>query len=54
MGVLTLYGAGFLVLSNTKKVPTSNKAGKFAMGLFGVGENDIIELYILRCSKNTK
>ena len=39
LGVTTLYGAGYLVLSNVKKVPASNRAGKFMMGLFGVGED---------------
>ncbi|XP_031550111.1 uncharacterized protein LOC116287566 [Actinia tenebrosa] len=37
IGMLTLYGAGILVLSNVKRVPEANKAGKFAMGLFGLG-----------------
>ncbi|KXJ25762.1 uncharacterized protein LOC110243879 [Exaiptasia diaphana] len=37
VGSLTLYGAGILVLTNVKKLPESNKAGKIAMGLFGIG-----------------
>jgi hypothetical protein len=37
IGMLTLYGAGVLVLTNIKRIPEANKAGKLVMGLFGLG-----------------
>ncbi|KAK3723598.1 hypothetical protein QZH41_007009 [Actinostola sp. cb2023] len=36
IGMLTLYGAGILVLTNVRKVPQSNKVGRFGMGVFGI------------------
>ncbi|XP_048585682.1 uncharacterized protein LOC116605482 [Nematostella vectensis] len=36
VGMVTLYGAGALVLSYVPRVPKTNPAGKVAMAAFGI------------------